>query len=263
MRCKALQAGAVRSSAGRRATLCAEEAPKSNRTPPTVSSGRSVAGPRNISVVAKARAVASAMGVPCNAAKVHHANVVPWASHARRWARERQTMAGSGAKSTGAAKSFAPARYCPIMKIIWAAETRIEQSALIWPRMAERVETVVWMPTAVNPSRCASTKGWPMTQTKRTTARVSVAAWMLTSCSASGVNAGGGTPWRAGSSSPPCPEHPATANDPSALPTSSSETSASSSSEESSDGGSKDTMAPLGRTRTSPSDRETGRTLGT
>ena len=54
----------VRSSAGRRATLCAEEAPKSNLTPSAEASGKEVAGPRNISVVAKAREAASERGVP-------------------------------------------------------------------------------------------------------------------------------------------------------------------------------------------------------
>ena len=82
MRWRALHAGAVRSSAGRWATLCAEEAPKSNRTPSAVASGSEVEGPRNISVVAKARVAASERGVPWSAARVHHAKVVPLASHA-------------------------------------------------------------------------------------------------------------------------------------------------------------------------------------
>ena len=118
-----------------------------------------MAGPRNISVVAKAREAASERGVPWSAARVHHAKVVPRASHARRWAPERQTVSGAGAKSTGAAKSLAPARYWPIMKIMWAAVTRTAQSTLIWPSMADRVGPEVCRPTAVKPSRCASTRG--------------------------------------------------------------------------------------------------------
>ena len=122
-------------------------------------------GPRNISVVAKARVAASERGVPWSAARMHHARVVPlatrWAQerqmvvpwraarvhHARvmplatRWAQERQMVCGSGVKSTGAVKSSAPARYWPIMKMR-AAVTGTEQSALIWPSMADRAEPV-------------------------------------------------------------------------------------------------------------------------
>ena len=79
-----------------------------------------------------------------------HAKVVPRASHARRCAPERQTVRGSGAKSTGAAKSLAPARYWPIMKIMWAAVTRTAQSILICPSMADRVEPEACQPTAVS-----------------------------------------------------------------------------------------------------------------
>ena len=56
------------------------------------------------------------------------------------------------------AKSLAPARYWPIMKIMWAAATRTAQSTLIWPSMADRVGPEVCRPTAVKPSRCASTR---------------------------------------------------------------------------------------------------------
>ena len=124
-------------------------------------------GPRNISVVAKARVAASERGVPWSAARVHHARVaplatrwaqerqmvVPWRAarvhHARvmplatRWAQERQMVCGSGVKSTGAAKSSAPARYWPIMKMR-AAVTGTEQSALIWPSRANRAEPASW-----------------------------------------------------------------------------------------------------------------------
>ena len=70
MRWRALHAGAVRSSAGRWATLCAEEAPESNWVPSGATSGSEVAGPRNIPVVAKAREAASGRGVPWSAARV-------------------------------------------------------------------------------------------------------------------------------------------------------------------------------------------------
>ena len=187
MRWGALHAGAVRSSAGRRATLCAaEEASKSNRTPSAGASGREVEGPRNISVVAKARVAASERGVPWSAARVHHARVVPLAT---RWAQERQMVCGSGAKSTGAVKSSAPARYWPIMKM-WAAVTGTEQSALIWPSMADRVEPEACKPMAVKPLRCASTRGWPRTQMKRTAAMVSEAVRRSASWSGCGEEDG-------------------------------------------------------------------------
>ena len=226
MRWGALHAGAVRSSAGRRATLCAaEEASKSNRTPSAGASGREVEGPRNISVVAKARVAASERGVPWSAARVHHARVVPLAT---RWAQERQMVCGSGAKSTGAVKSSAPARYWPIMKM-WAAVTGTEQSALIWPSMADRAEPEACKPMAVKPLRCASTRGWPRAQMKRTAAMVSEAvrrsaSWSgcgertaamvseavrrSASWSGCGVNGEGGVPWPEGSSAASNPWEP-------------------------------------------------------
>ena len=132
-------------------------------------------------MVAKARGAAPERGVP-------------WS-----W---RRSVSGAGAKSTGAAKSLAPARYWPIMKIMWAAVTRTAQSTLIWPSMADRVGPEVCMPTAVKPSRCASTRGWPRTQMKRTAAMVSVAVRRSTSCSGCGVNGEGGVPCPGGSWAP-------------------------------------------------------------
>ena len=274
MRWRALHAGAVRSSAGRWATLCAEEAPKSNRTPSAVASGREVEGPRNISVVAKARVAASERGVPWSAARVHHAKVVPLASQATRWAQERQMVCGSGAKSTGAAKSLAPARYWPIMKIMWAAVTRTEQSALIWPSMADRVEPEACKPMAVKPLRCASTRGWPRTQMKRTAAMVSEAVRRSTSWSGCGVNGEGGVPWPEGSSAAsnpwepiaaeglqaPCCELVIAARPVTARPVGRSELGAggSGSSSSRSSCASSDTIAPLGRTRMSPLDNVRG-----
>ena len=94
MRRRASHAGAVRPSAGRWATLCAEEAPKSNWAP---SGAASVArggwatehshGGEGARGGAGARGTperASERGVPWSAARVHHAEVASRARHARR-----------------------------------------------------------------------------------------------------------------------------------------------------------------------------------
>ena len=94
MRWRAYQAGAVRSSAGRWATLCAEEAPKSNWAPSGAASvarggwatehSRGGEGARGGAGARGTLERASERGVPWGAARVHHAEVASRARHARR-----------------------------------------------------------------------------------------------------------------------------------------------------------------------------------
>ena len=130
---------------------------------------------------------------------MHHAEVVPRARHARRWAPERQTASGTGARSTGAAKSLAPARYWPVMKIMWAAVTRTAQSILNWPSVADREDRAEHLELAERGgpggARGAQATAVQLSkhQMKRTAAMVPVAVRRSTSCSG-GVNGEGGVP---------------------------------------------------------------------
>ena len=94
MRRRASHAGAVRPSAGRWATLCAEEAPKSNWAPSGAASvarggwatehSRGGEGARGGAGARGTPERASERGVPWSAARVHHAEVASRARHARR-----------------------------------------------------------------------------------------------------------------------------------------------------------------------------------
>ena len=94
MRWRGSHAGAVRSSAGRWATLRAEEAPKSNWAPSGAASvarggwatehSRGGEGARGGAGARGTLERASERGVPWSAARVHHAEVASRARHARR-----------------------------------------------------------------------------------------------------------------------------------------------------------------------------------
>ena len=190
----AAHAGEPASAAGRGITLRAEAAPNLNSVKVSdadLASDSCDVGCRNMSTVANARVAASAAGVPCSAASVHHTNVAPRASHRRLTARERQMWLGSGAKSTGAANSFSPVAYCPIMKATWKALTSAAQRVRMYPMIVARAAGGTSSPTMVKPLVCASTRGWPITQMKRSTAAPSVALRMSTWFSIGGSKAGG------------------------------------------------------------------------
>ena len=105
-------------------------------------------------------------------------------------------------------------------------------------------------------SRCASTRGWPRTQMERTAAMVPVAVRRSTSCSGCGVNGEGGVPCPGGSWASSNSWDP-TAAEGLEVPCCRLVKSLSSSDERSACG-SKETMAPLGRTRMSPLDKVRG-----
>ena len=65
---------------------------------------------------------------------------------------------------------------------------------------ADQAEPEACGPMAVKPLRCASTRGWPRAQMKRTAAMVSEAVRRSASWSGCGVNGEGGEPWPEGSS---------------------------------------------------------------
>ena len=65
-------------------------------------------------------------------------------------------------------------------------------------RRLARAEPEACRPMAVKPLRCASKRGWPRAQMKRTAAMVSEAVWRSASWSGCGVNGEGGVPWPEG-----------------------------------------------------------------